>query len=112
MPGAPGRGRGAGRRATPATFSGWPCRSRARSRQARYVRAGAGGGAVAGWVICAPHEHASQTYPFSKSPSNSPQRWCSATKNTKAARLSGMGPEGTTTGMSRLLTAASYLLGK
>jgi hypothetical protein len=56
------------------------------------VRAGAVGGVLAGWTICAPQEHESQTYPLSLPPSRSPQRWCSATKATKALSTSGMGP--------------------
>jgi hypothetical protein len=35
------------------------------ARRARYVRAGVWGGGVAGWTICAPQEHASQTFPSS-----------------------------------------------
>ncbi len=43
-------------------------------------------------MICAPQEHASQTYPLFRPPSSSPQRWCSRTNVTKAARVTGMGP--------------------
>jgi hypothetical protein len=60
-------------------------------RWAGYVCAGVGGGAVARWTIWAPQEHASQTDSPSRPPSRSPQRWCSATKATRAAGVSGMG---------------------
>jgi len=45
----------------------------------------------------APHEQASQTYSSSRPPSNSPQRWCSRIKVTKAPRIPGMGWKITTT---------------
>jgi len=45
------------------------------ARRAGYVRAGAGGGALAGWAIRAPHEHDSQMRVSSLPPSRSPQRW-------------------------------------
>jgi len=56
----------------------------------------------AGWLVgrCAmwaPHEQASQTYSSSRPPSNSPQRWCSRIKATKAPRIPGMGWKITTT---------------
>ena len=44
------------------------------ARRPRYGRAGAGGGALAGWAICVPQEQASQTRPLSRPPSSSPQR--------------------------------------
>jgi hypothetical protein len=39
-----------------------------------------------------PHEHWSHTYPLSTPPSSTPHRRCSATKATKALKISGMGP--------------------
>jgi len=56
-----------------------------------YVCAGARGGSVIGWTISAPQEQVIQTFPSSLPPSRSPQRWCSATKATKALSTSGMG---------------------
>ncbi len=73
-----------------------------RGRRGR-VRAGAGGGAVVRWAIWASHEQAIQTDSLSRPPSSSRQRWCSRTKATKAARLSGMGP-----GDYHRVDAASY----
>jgi hypothetical protein len=55
-----------------------------RTRGYGAVRAGAGGGVVAGCAIRALQEQASQTYPLSLPPSRSPHGWCSATKATKA----------------------------
>ena len=63
-------------------------------RRARYVRAGVGGGAVAGWAIRAPQEQASQTTPsfspLSTPLSSSPPRRCSCTKASSAASSSGI----------------------
>jgi hypothetical protein len=50
-----------------------------------------GGGALAGWTICAPQEQASHTYPPSRPPSRSPHRRYSRTEATKAARVSAWG---------------------
>jgi hypothetical protein len=54
----------------------------------------AGGDALAGWATCAPQEHVSQMSALSLPPSKSPQRWCSATKATRALSTSGMGRRG------------------
>src|SRR5260370_24259079 len=43
-------------------------------------------------LACAPHEHSSQMFPFSRPPSSSPQYWCSTKNAVRAARmLSRMG---------------------
>src|SRR5260370_6694443 len=43
-------------------------------------------------LVCAPHEHSIQMFPFSRPPSNSPQYWGSTKNAVRAARmLSRMG---------------------